>query len=103
MRQRRTLTEPRVLGRAMRKIGADEFQLKHANWVLSVFRIGSGRTLWTFSIRGPALNGGLLSDRDFDSAERAAAELENLLTNLAIAVVTRTRPTPAKKKAKRRQ
>lgn len=81
------------------------FQLSHADWR---FRITS-RTLswsrnetWSYSFYCDKLVGFAMSERDYDSPERAAAELEHLLSSLAIAiVVTERRRKPAAKKAKR--
>jgi len=100
---------PLLFGRRMRatKTG-DGYSLAHAGLLLNIKPLRYGvYDHWVFSV-SPAstlpLYGSLMSDETRDSAERAAAQLELLLTNLTIALATSGAPAKrqvAKKKPRR--
>lgn len=85
--QRRGVKAPKLFGRPMRKTRGKGFVLRYAGWTFSV--IGIGVHQWMYSIAAPDGTGGhLLGDASLGSADSAAAEIERLISNLAIAVVT---------------
>jgi hypothetical protein len=89
---RPTTKAPKLFGRPMRRTG-DTFTLRYAGWSFLLMPIGIRRQ-WSYSLCtvGTPVSGMLLSE-NYDSAERAAAELDQLVSSLAIAVVT-SNPAP---------
>jgi len=88
---------PLLFGRRMRAAKhGDGYSLAHAGLLLNIKPLRYGvYDHWVFSV-SPAstlpLYGSLMSDETRDSAERAAAQLELLLTNLTIALATSGKP-----------
>jgi hypothetical protein len=101
---------PMLFGKPMRRRATGDFVLLVAKLQLRVSQIGYAQR-WTFSLlprSASGLGGHLMSEQDYDSAERAAAGLELMLSEQVIALVTelrngaRTAPAKARRtKAKR--
>lgn len=85
--KRRGVKAPKLFGRPMRKTRGKSFVLRYAGWTFSV--IGISVHQWMYSVAAPDDTGGhLLGNASVDSADSAAAVLEQLISSLAIAVVT---------------
>jgi hypothetical protein len=119
-------SKPMLFGKPMRHRATGDFVLLVAKLQLRVFPIGYSKrsTLslgpdkvdglggytqrWTFSLQSASgLSGHLMSEQDYDSAERAAAALELMLSEQVIALMTElrhgARKSPVREKPERKK
>jgi len=88
---------PVILGRRMRRL--EKVRDAKFCYLLSIGKLYirvvpyDFNKRWTFSMYAPelGLNGQLLANADFDTAQRAASEAESVLTRIAIQIAT-TKP-----------